>query len=292
MQIAGGAMSKTADGGSIALGAGIGLRTPHYHDLLERRPSIGWLEAHSENYFGEGGFDLHVLGELRRDYPVSLHGVGLGLGSAQGYSLTHLHKLKNLIERVEPVQVSEHLCWGAVAGTALNDLLPLPLTADALDLMCARVTQMQEILQRRILIENISSYLRFFHADYTEAEFVNALARRSGCGILLDVNNVYVNQCNHGEDAAVFIDAVEPSYVGEIHLAGHRVTDIAVIDDHGARVVQEVWRLYERALSRCGPVPTLIEWDTNIPGLDVLLDEAACAQGRLDTMAISHAQCT
>ena len=213
MQAASGTTSNAANAAFVspASGVGIGLRAPHYRDLLARKPAIGWLEAHSENYFGDGGFDLHVLGELRQRYPVSLHGVGLGLGSAQGYSLAHLRKLEVLVDRIEPALVSEHLCWGAVDGRVLNDLLPLPLTREASTLMCTRVTQMQEILQRRVLIENISSYLRFADDDYDEAAFLNELARRSGCGILLDVNNLYVNQCNHGDDAAAYIDAIEPA---------------------------------------------------------------------------------
>ena len=268
----------------VALGVGIGLRTPHYRDLMGQLVQVGWLEAHSENYFGEGGFDLHVLTTLRERYPIALHGVGLALGSACGFSAAHLDKLRRLVERIEPVLVSEHLCWGALGDRVFNDLLPMPFTRDALDLMCAHVARAQDVLQRRLLIENISAYLRFAQADYTEAEFLNELARRTGCGILLDVNNAYVNQCNHGEDALVFLDAIDPRHVGEIHLAGHLHTDLAVIDHHGARVAPEVWRLYEHALARCGAVPTLIEWDTELPALDVLLNEAALARRHCDAI--------
>ena len=268
----------------VALGVGIGLRAPHYRNLMERPVQVGWLEAHSENYFGDGGFDLHVLTTLRERYPIALHGVGLALGSACGFSAAHLDKLRRLVERIEPVLVSEHLCWGALGDRVFNDLLPMPFTQDALDLMCAHVSRAQDVLQRPILIENISAYLRFAQADYTESEFLNELARRTGCGILLDVNNAYVNQCNHGEDAVAFLDAIDPCHVGEIHLAGHLQTDLAVIDHHGARVAPEVWRLYEHALSHCGAVPTLIEWDTEVPALDVLLDEAAQAQHHCDSI--------
>jgi len=258
-------------------GIGIGLRAPHYRDLLQREVCTGWLEAHSENFFGDGGFDLHVLTRLRERYPIALHGVGLGLGSVAGYSLDHLSRIAALVKRVEPCLVSEHLSWSAVAGRVANDLLPLPLTRAALDLMCARVAQIQDVLGRRVLIENIATYVRPVRNDYDDAAFLNELASRSGCGILLDVNNLYVDQCNHGIDAAAQIDALAPKHVGEIHLAGHRITEIAVIDDHGSRVAGAVWSLYERALDRFGNVPTLIEWDNELPPLDVLLAEAAQA---------------
>jgi uncharacterized protein len=261
-------------------GVGIGLRAPHYHDLLASERCADWLEAHSENYFGDGGYDLHVLARLRERYPVSLHGVGLALGSAVGYSDDHLSRLAALVRRIEPAMVSEHMCWGAIDGRVLNDLLPLPMTREALELLCGRVAQMQDALQRRVLIENVSSYVRFAGDDYDEAGFLNELARRSGCGILLDVNNLYVNELNHGIDAAAQIDAIAPRHVGEIHLAGHLVTDLAVIDHHGARVSDPVWALYERAIAHCGCVPTLIEWDTDVPPLDVLIDEAANARRR------------
>ena len=259
---------------SLPLGVGIGLRAAHYGELMARARCTDWLEAHTENYFGAGGYDLHVLAKLRETYPISLHGVGLALGSVSGYSLDHLHKVAALVRRIDPQLVSEHLCWGAVAGRAFHDLLPLPLTHAALHLMCERVAQMQDVLRRRVLIENITRYVRFAGDDFDEAEFLNALALRTGCGILLDINNLYVNQRNHGTSAAALIDAISPQHVGEIHLAGHRVTDAAVIDDHGARVTDEVWQLYARALRHCGRVPTLIEWDTNLPRLDVLLAEA------------------
>ncbi|MDR3385618.1 MAG: DUF692 domain-containing protein [Rudaea sp.] len=273
---------------SISRWVGIGLRTPHYRELLEREPCTGWLEAHSENYFGDGGYDLHVLTQLRERYPISLHGVGLALGSTTGYSCEHLIKLVRLVARIDPIFVSEHLCWGAVAGRALNDLLPLPMTAEALDLMCGRVSQMQDALKRRVLIENVSSYVRFAADEFDEAGFLNRLVARSGCGILLDVNNLYVNQCNHGIDAAAQIDAIAPEHVAEIHLAGHLVTELAVIDHHGTRVADEVWLLYERALRRFGQVPTLIEWDTDVPDLDVLVDEARLARDCYATQATKN----
>ncbi|MYN08097.1 MNIO family bufferin maturase [Pseudoduganella aquatica] len=257
-----------------ALGAGVGLRAPHYRQFLEQRPRAGWLEVHTENYLDQGGWDWHVLQELRRDYPLSLHGVGLGLGSARGFSEQHLERVRVLVRAVQPALVSEHLSWGAVFGRHLNDLLPLALNAAALDLLSERVHRVQDKLQRRILLENVSTYVRFRDDAMSEAEFLAALARRTGCGLLLDINNLYVNQCNHGEDALAAIAAIAPGTVGEFHLAGHLATPDAVIDHHGAQVAAPVWALYEAALRRFGPLPTLIEWDTDIPALDVLLAEA------------------
>jgi uncharacterized protein (UPF0276 family) len=256
------------------LGSGVGLRAPHYRQFIEQRPALGWLEVHTENYLDHGGWDWHVLQQLRRDYPVSLHGVGLGLGSAHGFSEQHLARVRDLVERVEPVLVSEHLCWSAVHRRQLNDLLPLALSEAALDLMCERVERMQQVLGRQILIENVSTYLRFHDDAMSEAAFLAALARRTGCGLLLDINNLYVNQCNHGEDALAAIAALDVGSVGEIHLAGHLVTPQAVIDHHGDIVAAPVWALYQAALHRFGRVPTLIEWDTDVPALDVLLGEA------------------
>ena len=266
------------DVNNSCLGIGIGLRAPHFRELLEAPRRVNWLEAHTENYLGEGGYALHVLTTLRERYRISLHGVGLALGSTSGFSTAHLERVAALVRRVEPVLVSEHLSWGTVAGGHFNDLLPLPMTRAALDLMCSRVGAMQDVLQRQVLIENVSSYLRFAVDEYDEAGFLNELAVRTGCGILLDVNNLYVNERNLGIDAASQIDAIAPQHVGEIHLAGHLVTDAAVIDHHGARIADAVWALYRHALQRFGQVPALIEWDTDVPALDVLLDEAATAR--------------
>ncbi len=271
-------MSRIGPVARAPSGVGIGLRHAHYADFLGGPPAVDWVEVHSENYFGDGGYDLHVLGKVRRDLPVSLHGVGLGLGSAAPLDAGHLGKLKRLVERIEPAVVSEHLCWCATATGHLNDLLPMPLTDAALDQVCAHVGEVQEVLRRPILLENVSAWLRFDGDRYGEMDFLAEVARRAGCGVLLDVNNLYVNQCNHGEDALAAINALPPGVVGEIHLAGHRVTEAAVIDDHGSRVAPAVWRLYDHALRRFGDVPTLIEWDTAIPPLSVLVDEVRRAR--------------
>jgi uncharacterized protein (UPF0276 family) len=259
-------------------GVGIGMRHAHSADFLSAAPAVDWVEVHSENYFGDGGYDLHVLETVRRDLPVSLHGVGLGLGSARSLDVVHLARLKRLVGRIEPAVVSEHLCWGATSAGYLNDLLPMPLTDAALDHLCSRVGEMQDALGRPVLLENVSTYVRFRDDQYGETAFLAELARRSGCRVLLDVNNLYVNQCNHGEDAIAAMNALTSAVVGEIHLAGHQVTDIAVIDDHGSRVAPAVWALYECALDRFGNKPTLIEWDTNVPPLAVLLEEARIAR--------------
>ena len=262
-------------------GAGVGLRAAHYRDFLARRPKVGWLEVHTENYLQPSGWDSHVLQALRQDYSLSLHGVGLGLGSARGFSEAHLQRVRAVVERIEPALVSEHLCWGAVARQQLNDLLPLALNNAALDLLCARVGRVQDVLKRPILLENVSTYLRFADDAMSEAQFLAELARRSGCGLLLDINNLYVNQCNHGEDALLALQSIAPGSVGELHLGGHLVTPQAVIDHHGAAVADPVWDLYAAALLRFGAVPTLVEWDTHLPPLDILLGEADKAQARL-----------
>ena len=274
--------AEVADGVARApAGAGIGLRHAHFDAFMTARPAVDWVEVHSENYFGDGGYDLHVLETVRRDMPVSLHGVGLGMGSALPLDDAHLARLRRLVDRIDPAVVSEHLCWGATAHGALHDLLPMPLNAGSLDHLCARVEQVQDFLKRPILVENVSVYVRFRDDSFSEAAFLAELARRTGCGVLLDVNNLYVNQCNHGEDALAALAALPRHVVGEIHLAGHRVTPAAVIDDHASRVAPAVWSLYEAALQRFGAVPTLIEWDTAVPPLDVLLDEARLARRRM-----------
>lgn len=268
----------------VLTGNGIGLRTPHYRRFLEHQIEIDWLEVHSENYFGDGGFDVHVLEHVAQNHPISLHGVGLGLGSAAPDQIDqiHLQKLKRLIDRIQPALVSEHLCWGSSAQQHLNDLLPLTLSDYALKLVCDRVDFLQNYLQRQVLIENVSTYLRFRDDAMSETEFLIALSQSTGCGILLDINNLYVNQCNHGEDASAAIHqfANLPSQiVGEIHLAGHTHTESGVVDDHGGCVAPAVWALYSEFCRDVGSeIPTLIEWDTDVPELEVLLNEASKVQ--------------
>ncbi len=266
----------------LPVAAGIGLRAPHVREVLERKPALPWLEIHSENYFADGGPALSALARIRADYPIAMHGVGLSLGSSDPLDRTHLGKLARLASRIEPAVVSEHLCWSAVDGRHYNDLLPLPYTAEALDHVCARVQQVQDALGRTILVENVSSYYAFPESTIDECRFVASVARRTGCKLLLDVNNIFVNARNHGIDARAYLDAIDPASVAEIHLAGFEDRGTVVIDTHGAPVAPEVWSLYVHAIARMGPVPTLVEWDLDIPPLDVLMREAATAQRILE----------
>lgn len=265
---------------------GIGWRQPHYEAVMETRPNLGFLEVHSENFFADGGAALAVLMGGRGAYEISLHGVGLSLGSACGLDGWHLDRLAALVERVEPVRVSDHASFARVgSGLHANDLLPIAFSPEGLDVMVANVQQVQERLKRPILVENLSAYLAWAEDCINEPEFFNELTRRSGCGVLLDVNNLVVNARNQGlskaaavEAACRFIDVLRPGSVGEIHLAGHAELPGIVIDDHGSRVSAEVWRVYAHALQRLGAVPSLIEWDTAVPPLAVLLDEARLAR--------------
>ena len=271
----------------LAALAGIGLRAQHHAEILSRSPPIGWFEAHSENYFAAGGTHRAQLLRIRDRYPVSLHGVGLSLGSTDPLNREHLLALRRLVQMVEPIFVSEHLSWGSIGGTYLNDLLPLPCTEEALRHMCARVREVQDCLGRQLLIENVSSYLRYRCAEVPEWEFLSALVHESGCGLLLDVNNVFVNAMNHGFDAYTFLQGIPTGAVQEIHLAGHTLMQLdgrdIRIDTHSTHVAPEVWRLYAAALSRFGPLPTLIEWDAEIPELSVLETEAERATSMLES---------
>lgn len=279
---------------------GIGWRHPHYLELLERQPVLDFLEVHSENFFAPGGAALAVLEQGRAHYPISLHGVGLSLGSAVGLDAWHLDQLERLVQRVDPVRVSDHAAFarGPVGGSLVHaaDLLPIPFSTEALDVLCANVSQVQDRLRRVLLLENLSAYLRWNppEADsaWSETTFLSELSRRTGCQLLVDVNNIYVNALNARNREGMagdpvqhcrnWLDAIPIDVVGELHLAGHcHVTDAhgeIVIDDHGSRICDAVWDLYRYAVGRFGAVPTLIEWDTDVPALDVLLDEAAQAR--------------
>ncbi|MFN0044793.1 MAG: DUF692 domain-containing protein [Alphaproteobacteria bacterium] len=263
--------------------AGIGFRAPHEAEILAAPPSVGFFEVHAENYMG-GGASARVLARLRRERPISLHGVGLSLGSAEGLDSAHLARLAQLVERTEPFLVSEHLSWSVAGGVYLNDLLPLPYTEEALAIVADNIAAAQDWLRRPILVENPSAYLRFAASTIPEAEFLSALARRTGCGILCDVNNIHVSLTNLGGDAHSYLAALPAEAVGEIHLAGHAVADAdgasILIDDHGSAVSAEVWALYEAAVRRFPHAPALVEWDSNLPRLSVLLAEAAQADAR------------
>lgn len=265
---------------------GLGWRQAHYGSLLEQRPALGFIEVHAENFFAEGGATLAVLEAGREAYALSLHGVGLGLGSASGLDGWHLERLARLVERFEPALVSDHACFARVAsGAHASDLLPVPFNEASLAVMVSHVQQVQDRLRRPLLVENISAYLAWDSDTMAEPAFFNELCRRSGCGLLLDLNNLMVNSRNRGDSPATavqsaqaWVAALQPGIVGEIHLAGHCDLGDVVIDDHGSRVSDELWQLYEHTLRRLGLVPTLIEWDTDVPALEVLLDEVARAR--------------
>lgn len=271
--------------------AGIGLRSAHLGAFAVGRPDVAFLEVHTENYFHAGGREPQLLDRLRADYPISLHGVGLALGSVDPLDHSHVRRIADAIRRFEPAVVSEHACWGRVDGEHFNDLLPLPFTEEAVQHLAARLRELQDALGRRILVENVSQYLRFRHSTLDEGEFLAALVAESGCGLLLDVNNLYVNSINVGFDPLATLDRLPVAAVQELHLAGHLRKGIdgrpLLIDDHGSRVSEPVWSLYARVLARFGPVPTLIEWDTDVPPLDVLLEEVAHADALL---GVGHAR--
>ena len=260
---------------------GIGLRHRHYSEVFEQVGRISWVEVHTEELFSAGGALHECVERLANHCQLSLHGVGLSLGSTDPISAHHLARVNEQIDRYQPRFVSEHLSWSSINGTYINDLLPLPYTEESLRLMVNRVSRVQDYLGRQVLIENISAYLSFKHSTICEAEFLTELARQSGCGILLDVNNLYVNAFNLNYDANDYLSKISASLVGEIHVAGHLHKSLGdfelLIDTHDRRVSQEVWNLYQVALSKFGPVPTLIEWDTNVPDLSVLIEQANIA---------------
>lgn len=269
--------------------AGVGLRHLHMPDFLAGQQPVGWLEVHAENYLCAGGPRLAQLERLRGDYPVSFHSVALSLGAADGVDGAHLARLRALYDRFDPCLVSDHLAWTGLAGTHVPDLLPLPLTGETLDVVARNVQRAQEGLGRRLLVENPSLYVRFTADQMDEGEFLAALAVRTGCGLLLDLNNLYVSARNRGQDAARILARFPGDAVGEYHLAGHARVEIdgaaLLIDDHGSAVPDPVWALYDLAIRRFGPRPTLVEWDTALPPLPLLLAQAARAD------AIREAAC-
>ena len=265
--------------------AGAGLKPAHYATILDDRPDVGWFEVHAENYMGAGGPPHFFLERIRALYPLSVHGVGLSIGSAGGLSRGHLARLKAVVDRYQPFVVSEHLAWSTHDGVFLNDLLPLPYTTSTLDLVVRHVDEAQTFLGRQILVENPSTYLRFDGPQMAETEFLRAVAQRTGCGLLLDVNNVVVSAANHGFDAAGYLAAFPVEHVGEIHLAGHAVLDggaeALLVDTHDRAVPCAVWALYRGLIDRIGPRPSLVEWDTDVPAWPVLAAEVARADAVL-----------
>lgn len=273
--------------------AGIGVKPAHYRDLLQTRPKLAFIEVHTENYMGAGGPPHAYLEALAGLYPLSFHGVGMSLAGVAPLDRAHLERWRALVDRYNPALVSEHLAWSRFGNVSVHDLLPVPYTREALDTICDHVDEMQSYLKRKILVENLSSYIAFSHSEMPEVEFVAEVARRTGCGLLLDVNNVYVSACNHRFDPRAWLARIPGSMVGEIHLAGHTVIrdgDFEIrIDDHGSEVCPEVWNLYRETVARIGARPTLIEWDTNVPELSVLLKEARRADAEAARSDVGHA---
>lgn len=265
---------------------GIGLRAEHYQDVIEQQPNIPWFEVHSENYFGQGGKPHFYLEKIRENYPLSLHGVGLSLASSDDFNQEHLKKLKQLIQRYKPFLVSEHLCWSSINNFYLNDLLPFFYNEETLEYLIQRINTVQEYLDRQILVENITCYLQFKQSTIPESEFITEIAKRTGCGILLDVNNLYVNSQNHGWDCQKYLAALPKELIQEIHLAGYSENiigdDKVLIDSHDHPVHQGVWDLYRQTIESFGAIPTLIEWDKSIPKIQVLMREAEKANQILE----------
>ena len=262
---------------------GIGLRRPHYEDFLEKKPDIGWVEVHSENFLFRSGLAYDILLEVRKHYPISLHGIGLSLGSADGVDQDHLNSLKGLIEDVKPFLVSDHLSWSKAKSHYLPDLLPIPYNVESLKIFSDNVDKTQNFLQRIILLENPSSYFEYTNSTFSEVEFLNTLVKKTGCQILLDVNNVYTSCLNNNLDPREYINSISSNSVKEIHLSGHSTKkldegEFLYIDSHDSFVAEEVWQLYELAINRFGNRSTLLEWDENIPSLDILVGEAKKAE--------------
>jgi uncharacterized protein (UPF0276 family) len=280
--------SKQKGSTTLPDGAGIGLRTFHHHEFARRRPDVGWIEVHTENVLG-GGPVVDLLFDLRRDYPVSLHGVGLSLGSAEGLDATHLARIADLARRLEPAAISEHVSWSITGGVYFNDLIPLPYDREALRTITENVQQFQDMLGRQVMVENPSTYLTYSRSEMSEPEFLAELCDKAGCGLLLDVNNVFVSAENHGFDPKAYLAGIANLTIGEIHLSGHHLRRIGNrtirIDDHGSPVADQVWSLYRNALELIGPRPTLIEWDSALPELDVLIGEAEKARNCLNGAA-------
>jgi uncharacterized protein len=279
---------------STLTGVGVSLKAQHYHDILTTQPTLDWFEIHPENYMGAGGLPHKYLRDIAQHYPISMHGVGLSLGSANGVSKDHLLALKKLIDQYQPAQVSEHLSWSHWNQTFLNDLLPLPYNAESLALVTTNIHQVQDTLGRKILIENPSAYLGFQHSDMSETEFMRQIVDRTGCGLLLDINNVYVSANNQQYSTNTYLENYPLDAVGEIHLAGHVQeiinTETVLIDDHGSPVTDDVWTLFRQAIALLShnvpvfDVPVLIEWDTDVPDFNILLAEAQKAKTILTEM--------
>jgi uncharacterized protein len=274
-----------------SLGFGVGLRRCHYERILDQHPAMDWFEVISENFMVDGGRPLHILEDVRSHYPIVMHGVSLSIGSTDPLNRVYLKQLAATAKRFEPAWVSDHLCWTGVGGRNLHDLLPLPYTDEAVRHVATRIREVQEILERTILIENVSSYMEFTCSRLLEWEFLSAVADEADCAILLDINNIFVNAFNHGLDAVRYIDSVPAERVVQFHLAGHSDHGTYLLDTHDHPIRPEVWKLYEHAVRRFGSLPTLIEWDDNIPEFEVLSATAQEARGRCEAVLRREGKC-
>src|SRR5689334_10392511 len=255
-------------------GIGIGLRIPHYRHILERKPVVDWFEIISENYMVDGGRPLTVLNEILEQYRVVQHGVSMYFGSAEPLNREHLKRLKNLVRRTRTPWLSDHLCWGSVDGRYTHDLLPMPYTFEAANVTAEKIRQVQDFVEVSVVVENVSSYAEYHVSEMTEWEFLAEVVEKADCGILLDVNNIYVSSQNHDFDPFTYVNAVPAERVAQIHIAGHSKYEKYILDTHDHPVIDPVWALYARAIQRCGPTATLLEWDDNIPSFDEVQAEA------------------
>jgi len=271
-----------------SLGFGVGLRPPHYKLVVETHPKVDWFEIISENFMVEGGRTLEVLEAVREHYPIAMHGVSMSLGSTDPLNRNYLGRLRDLARRFEPAWISDHLCWTGVGGRNLHDLLPLPYTEEAIRHVVARIRQVQENLERPILIENVSSYMAFADSTMTEWEFISTIAEEADCGILLDINNIFVSAFNHRFDANEYIDAVPVERVVQYHLAGHSDHGTHLLDTHDHAIRDQVWALYERAVGRFGNVAAIVEWDDNIPEFAVLAESTERARTIFNKVTVEH----
>lgn len=272
---------------SLPKAAGIGLRHPHIQEILSAKPEIPYLEVLADNYLTAGGIHLHQLDQIRENYPISFHCVGMSLGSVDPIDKSYLQKLARAIERYQPCSISDHLSWSGFQGQHFHDLLPIPYTEEAIRHLCAKIEQVQELLKRPLILENVSSYISFNESEMNEAQFLAEISKRSGCLLLLDINNIYVSAKNHQFDALSYIDTIPENKVAQYHLAGHERREGYLLDTHSQAVTEEVWDLFTHAVARIGVKPTLIEWDNQIPELQTLLQEAEKAQSVLDASAVA-----
>ncbi|MDF2529308.1 MAG: uncharacterized protein K0Q57_188 [Gammaproteobacteria bacterium] len=272
-------------------GVGVGLRSQHYAHIMQHLPPVPWFEVLTDNYLDVDSPPLHKLDKIRQHYPMVMHGVGLSIGGTDLLDFEYLKRVESLIHRLDPVWVSDHFCWTSFKGCHSHELLPLPFTHEAIKHIVSRIHQVQDYLKRPILLENISSYCRFECSEMTEAEFINAITLQSGCGILLDINNIYVNSQNHGFNPADYLQAISPQAVKQFHLAGYEQSGPFLVDNHGAAVYPQVWQLYKLAIKRFGPLPTCIEWDNHVPAWEVLMAETYKAEVIMQSLQAKEAVC-